>query len=151
MRLTDVMGETIHPFQYPLIPLPHELVLLPHVHEELVRISGQYGIKHPVDHLVIALHAVVQKEEVNVSLEGSEEIEESLVLFDAPSDGAVLPVVEVLDALEGQIPSVLYAPIPKREFLFSVILSGVYAKMIFVCTPILAFSSPENVFIFITH
>ena len=41
--------------------------------------------------------------------------------------------------------------VPKREFLFSVILSGVYAKIVIERTPTLAFSGPENVFIFITH
>ena len=102
----------------------HEPILLPHVHEELVRIPRKDGIWHPIDHLVIALHAVVQKEEVHVSLEGSEEIEEFLILFYAPPYGAVLPVVVIFDALEGQIPSVLYVPVESPHLIDAVPVAG---------------------------
>ena len=80
---------------------------------------------HPhYDFRTILVHAVLQQEEVDIALEIDEQVEESPILLQAPRQRAILPFIESVYALHGQVPSVPYQFVRPAALVDAVSVSG---------------------------
>lgn len=104
------------------VPLDPKEIFVPVAREGIP--LEERGVDPQFHFSVIFGDAVLQEEEVNVSFEVDEEIEELPVGFQTVRQRAVLIVVEPADAFEREVPSVAYVRAPPPALVDAVDVLG---------------------------